>query len=56
MTGSRLRCTIRYHSLVCIKNHLFIVGIGPNLNEELEFIYQSDRAYVYTQVSDYTIR
>ena len=31
--------------------HLFIVGIGPILNKELEFIYRSDRSdrtYVYT--------
>ena len=43
-TGSRPRCPLRYHSLVCIKNHLFIVGIEPNFNKDLEFIYQSDRS------------
>ena len=44
MTGSSPRCPLRSHSLVCIENHLFIVGIGPILNKELEFIYQSDRS------------
>ena len=41
-----------------IENHLFIVGIGPILNKELEFIYwsdRSDRTYVYSKVSEYTI-
>ena len=50
-TGSSPRCPLRSHSLVCIENHLFIVGIGPIINKELEFIYQSyrsDRTYVYT--------
>ena len=37
------------HSLVCIENHLFILGIGPILNEELKFIFRSDR-YVRTCV------
>ena len=30
---------VRSHSLVCIENHLFIVGIGPILNKELEPIF-----------------
>ena len=29
------RCHLRYHSLVCIENPLFIVGIVPILNKEL---------------------
>ena len=30
-------------SLCCMyQNHLFIVGIGPNLNKELKFIYRFD--------------
>ena len=37
-------CPLRSHSLVCIKNQLFIVGIGPILNKELEFIFRSDRS------------
>ena len=43
------RCPLQYHSMVYIKNHLFIVGIGQILNKELEFIYlsdHSDRTYV----------
>ena len=51
MTGSSPRCTLQYHFLVCIDNNLFIVGIGPILNEELEFIDQSDCSdpkYVYS--------
>ena len=47
------------HSLVCIENNLFIVGIGPIYSKELEFIYRSDRCdctYVYIQVSEYTTR
>ena len=44
MTCSSPRCTIRSHSLVCIKNHLFIVGIGTILNKELELIFRSDRS------------
>ena len=50
-TGSSPRCPLLYHSLVCIENHLFIVGIGQILKKELEFIYQSDRSdrtYVYS--------
>ena len=48
------RYHLRYYSLVFIGNHLFIVGIGPILNRELEFIYrsdQSDRTCVYSKVS-----
>ena len=39
--------------MVCINNHLFIVGIGPILNKWLEFISRSDRSdctCVYTSV------
>ena len=32
------------HSLVCIENHLFIVGIGPILDKELKLIFRSDRS------------
>ena len=42
VTGSSPRCPLRSHSLVSIENHLFIVGIGPILNKEFKFIYQSD--------------
>ena len=38
-TGSIPRCPLPSHSLVRIENHLFIVGIVPNLNKELKFIY-----------------
>ena len=31
-TGSRPRFPLLFHSLVCIENNLFIVGIGPILN------------------------
>ena len=51
MTGSSPRCPLRSHSLVCIENQLFIVGIGPIINKELEFTYlsdRSDRKYVYS--------
>ena len=51
MTGSRPRCPLQYHSLVCIENHLFIVGIGQIFSKEHEFIYPSDcsdRVYVYS--------
>ena len=50
LTRSSPRCHLRSYSLICIKNHLFIVGIVPILNKELEFIYQydcSDRTCVY---------
>ena len=53
-TGSSPRCPLQSHSLICIKNHLFIVGIGPILNKILGFIYwsdRSDRTYVYSLVS-----
>ena len=43
-TLSSPRCPLRSHSLVCIENHLFIVGIGPILNKELEFTFRSDRS------------
>ena len=35
LTCSIPRCPLRSHSLVCIENHLFIVGIGPILDKEL---------------------
>ena len=44
MTGSSPKCTLRSHSLVCTKNNWFIVVIGPILNKELKFIFQSDRS------------
>ena len=44
MTCSSPRYPLRSHSLVCIENHLFIVGIGPILNKELGFIFRSDRS------------
>ena len=53
-TCSVLRCPLRSHSLVCTKNHLFIVGIVPTLNKEIEFIFlsdRSDRTCVYSQIS-----
>ena len=53
-TGSSPRCHLRSHYLVCIKNHLFIVGTGPILNKVLQFIYRfdcSDRTCIYSQVS-----
>ena len=43
-TCSSPRCPLRSHSLVCIKNHLFIVVIGPIINKELELIFRSDRS------------
>ena len=30
---------VRSHSLVCSKNYLLIVGIGPIINKDLEFIF-----------------
>ena len=36
------RCHLCSHSLVFIKNHVFIVLTGPIINKELEFIYLSD--------------
>ena len=50
-TGSSTGCPLRYCSLVCVENNLFIVGIGPNISKELELIYQynrSDRTYIYS--------
>ena len=44
-TGSIPRCPLQYHSLVCVENNLFIVGIGPILNKELEYFYLSDRSH-----------
>ena len=41
MTGSSPTFLLQSNSLVCIKNYLFIVGIGPIINKELEFIYRS---------------
>ena len=38
VTVSSPRSPLRSHSLLCIKNHLFLVGIGPILNKELGFI------------------
>ena len=37
LTWSSPRCPLRSHSMVCIKKHLFIVGIGPILNKELKY-------------------
>ena len=45
------RCALCSNSLVCIENHLFIVGIVPIINKELEFIFRSDcsdRTYIYS--------
>ena len=53
-TGYSPRCHLRSHSLVCIKNHLFIVGIGPIFNKVLQFIYRFDCSNctcIYSQVS-----
>ena len=44
MTGSRPKCSLRSHYLVCIKNSLFIVGIEPILNKDLGLNYWSDRS------------
>ena len=38
------RCPVGSHSLVCSKNSLLIVGIGPILNKELGLIFRSDRS------------
>ena len=40
---SRPRFLLGSHSLLCIKNHLFIAGIGPTINKELKFIFRSDQ-------------
>ena len=49
------KMSLRSHSLLCTKNnHLFIVGIVPILNKELELIFRSDRSdctCVFTYVS-----
>ena len=39
VTYSSPRCPLRSYSLECIKNHFYIVGIGPILNKELELIF-----------------
>ena len=39
VTGSRPRCPLRSHYLVCIKNYLFYVGIGPICDTELIYIF-----------------
>ena len=44
MTWSIPGCTLCSHSLAYTENNLFIVGIGPILNKELEFIFRSDRS------------
>ena len=54
LTCSSPRRAVRSHSLVCSKNYLLIVGIGPILNKELEVIFRSDcsdRTCVYSLVS-----
>ena len=38
--GSSPRCPIRSHYLVCIENHLFIVGIGPIFDVYLTYIFR----------------
>ena len=43
LTGSSPRFHLQTHSLVCIKNDSFVVGIGPIINKEFKFIYRSDR-------------
>ena len=43
-TCSGPRRAVRSHSLVCSKNYLLIVRIGPILNKELELIFRSDRS------------
>ena len=42
MTCSSPRCPLLSHSLVCSKNHLFIVGIGPICDKEISFIFRSN--------------
>ena len=39
MTGNTPRCPLRCHSLVCIKNYLSIVVIGPIQDIELIYIF-----------------
>ena len=51
MTWSSARCYLRSHFPVCMKNNLFIVGIGPMIKKELELIFRSDisdRTCVYS--------
>ena len=43
-TWSIPRYTLRYHSLVCVQNHLFIIEIRTILNKEFDLIFQSDRS------------
>ena len=50
-TGSSSICHLRSHTLVCIENHLLVVGIGPILNKEMNSIYRYDCMCFYTQVS-----
>ena len=38
-TCSSPRCPLCSNSMVCTENQLFIVGIGPIINKELEFIF-----------------
>ena len=44
LTWSIPGCHLHSQSLVCIFKKIFIVGIGPILNKELEFIFQPDRS------------
>ena len=46
-TCSSPRGAVRSHSLVCSEKSLLIVGIGPILNKELEFIFRSDHHKIY---------
>ena len=41
MIGYSPRFPIWYHSLVCIKNYLFVVGIGPICDKDLVCIFWS---------------
>ena len=40
MMGSSPRRPLLPHTLVCIENYLFIVGIGPIRDEQLIFIFR----------------
>ena len=54
MTWYSPRRPLRSHSLVCSKNHLFIVGIGLIRDKELQFILRpgrSDRTCVLCYVT-----
>ena len=44
-TWSIPRYTLRYYSLVCVQNHLFILGIGTIFHKELELIFRSECSY-----------